>query len=217
MPKRKASEKTRMDILETAGRLFSEKGWINVNVEDVVNELNLTRGAFYHHFKSREDLIYSVMILPMFENSPFVVFPKDRKFTGLEKLQYGLKTSLGNQLSVARMNDDMIKSMFHPVVMKNNILLSVNLWAEQIEKLLIEGNEDGSTFVAYPKHMAQTMTLIFNEWINPAIFQMSRDEFSERLLFLEQFGKQLGAPAVDEELKEMLLEIYERYKGSTDH
>ena len=47
MARRKFSEKTRMDIsLEAAGHLFAEKDWNNVNIEDVVNELNLTRGAF---------------------------------------------------------------------------------------------------------------------------------------------------------------------------
>ena len=57
----RSDKKTKQEILETATRLFAEKGLENVNVEDVVKELGVTRGAFYHYFKSREELISGVM------------------------------------------------------------------------------------------------------------------------------------------------------------
>ena len=78
MPKHDPSEKTKAEILQTAVRLFTEKGWENVNVEDVVKEVGVTRGAFYHYFKSREDLIMAVVNQMFYENNPFTAASKKK-------------------------------------------------------------------------------------------------------------------------------------------
>ena len=63
MPRHDPDQKTKQEILKTASRLFLERGFENVSIEDVVTEVNLTRGAFYHYFKSREDLFINVKTL----------------------------------------------------------------------------------------------------------------------------------------------------------
>ena len=211
MPRHDPTEKTKRDILETAERLFAEKGWNDVNIEDIVKEVGVTRGAFYHYFKSREDLIYAVIVQPLIDNNPFALASKEKRLNALDKLRYALKLSLKAQLR-AVLSSNMLKTMYDPVVMKSNILFSINIMGPHVERLLIEGNEDGSMSVKYPKHAAQAAGLMFNEWLNPTLFQMSDTEFSERILFLEEFGEQLGMPVIDDELKEMLFQLYECYK-----
>jgi len=44
-------------ILEAASRLFRERGFDGVGVDAVMSEAGLTHGAFYSHFKSKDDLI----------------------------------------------------------------------------------------------------------------------------------------------------------------
>lgn len=207
MPRHDPSEKTKTEILKTAVRLFREKGWNSVNIEDVVKEIGVTRGAFYHYFKSREDLVYSVIMQILIDDNPFIIVSKKKGLNALEKIQFALKLSLKTQLDVA-MTEDMLKTMYDPIVFKSNIFFSINIMAPYIEVLLTEGNKDGSTSVTYPKHTAQAAVMIFNEWLNPTVFRMSRQEFSDRLSFLEQFGERLGIPIVDDELKEMLKQVY---------
>jgi TetR/AcrR family transcriptional repressor of nem operon len=43
-------------VLETAGRLFREKGVDRVAVADLMKAAGLTHGGFYNHFESKEDL-----------------------------------------------------------------------------------------------------------------------------------------------------------------
>jgi len=47
----------RRNILAAAARLFRERGFDAVTLDDVMNEANLTRGGFYGHFKSKSDLM----------------------------------------------------------------------------------------------------------------------------------------------------------------
>ncbi len=48
---------THSKIIEQAARLFRERGFAEVGVKDVMNEVGLTHGGFYGHFDSKEALI----------------------------------------------------------------------------------------------------------------------------------------------------------------
>ena len=50
-------EETRRRIVETASRLFQEKGIDGVGVDEIMREAGLTHGGFYGHFKNKEQLI----------------------------------------------------------------------------------------------------------------------------------------------------------------
>ena len=48
--------KKRKEIIESAINLFSEKGFYNTSVQSIVNDCGMSKGAFYHHFSSKEEL-----------------------------------------------------------------------------------------------------------------------------------------------------------------
>ncbi|EKE80912.1 TetR family transcriptional regulator [Idiomarina xiamenensis] len=52
---------TRSELLDAAERLFSEKGVTNTSMMQVAEAAGVTRGAIYHHFKNKLDLIESLM------------------------------------------------------------------------------------------------------------------------------------------------------------
>src|SRR5690242_11434411 len=52
---------TRQRILEAAGRRFKQDGIDGAGVAAVMSDAQLTNGAFYAHFKSKEDLVANVV------------------------------------------------------------------------------------------------------------------------------------------------------------
>jgi AcrR family transcriptional regulator len=48
-------------LLESAKRLFSQKGYYATSVEDIVESAGLSKGAFYFYFKSKEELFKSLV------------------------------------------------------------------------------------------------------------------------------------------------------------
>ena len=208
MPRHDPDQKTKQEILKTASRLFLERGFENVSIEDVVTEVNLTRGAFYHYFKSREDLFINVKTLDFNENNPFALVKEKKELNALEKLLYVLKSDVRQRLK----SDDSLKIELkklsnNSIVTKNVMQTQVNVVAPHIEMLLIEGNRDGSTSVQYPKQTAQIISLLVSTWLNPYIFKVSFKEYGDKISSLEQLGEQLGVPFIDQEMKEMLLQI----------
>src|SRR3954452_13928961 len=52
---------TRQRILDAAGRRFKDDGIDGAGVATVMSDAGLTNGAFYGHFKSKEDLVANVL------------------------------------------------------------------------------------------------------------------------------------------------------------
>jgi AcrR family transcriptional regulator len=47
-------EETRSHILDVAGELFAEHGYAATSVADICSRAGVTKGAFYHHFESKQ-------------------------------------------------------------------------------------------------------------------------------------------------------------------
>ena len=52
---------TREKILQAAARLFALKGYHDAKLEEVLDTAQVTKGAFFHHFRDREDLGFAVL------------------------------------------------------------------------------------------------------------------------------------------------------------
>jgi AcrR family transcriptional regulator len=57
------SEATRAALLEEATALFAERGYAGTSLEDVASASQVTRGAVYHHFASKQALFEAVLEL----------------------------------------------------------------------------------------------------------------------------------------------------------
>ena len=206
MPRHDPDQKTKQYILETAMRLFFEMGLENVNIEDVVKEVGVTRGAFYHYFKSREELIASVMYKSFECDNPYLLADKQEGLNALEKLRFAAKLSLRSRLDISgSMRAQMKELANNPVVFKNEMIFQVNVMATYMEKLLIEGNKDGSMNVVFPKQASQTIAFLVASWLSPYAFEVSYEEYVDKVLFFEQLSTLLGVPVMDEEMKEIYL------------
>jgi len=53
--KNAAERKT--EILDTADRLFGEKGFDGTSTNDILEQVGIARGTLYHHFKSKEEIM----------------------------------------------------------------------------------------------------------------------------------------------------------------
>ena len=51
---------TRQAILDSAVSLFEEYGYDVTSVQQIVDKAERTKGAFYHHFESKEDLLHEI-------------------------------------------------------------------------------------------------------------------------------------------------------------
>jgi len=49
------------NIINEAMKQFSSKGFVNTSISDIIKAANTSKGGFYNHFQSKEDLFYEVL------------------------------------------------------------------------------------------------------------------------------------------------------------
>jgi AcrR family transcriptional regulator len=59
----KPATDTRARIVETADRLFYERGYGHTSFADIAAAVDLSRGNFYYHFKTKDEILAAVIAL----------------------------------------------------------------------------------------------------------------------------------------------------------
>ncbi len=209
MARNKYPEETVNLILDVAFRLFMEKGYEHTSIQDIIDHLGgLSKGAIYHHFKSKEDILYAVMGRMTAESNLRLKEICDRTdLNGKEKLKTLFRLSLDRPV----MEDVFTVS---PNVYNNPRFLSSFLH-EAVEEsapdyilpIIRQGIADGSITTEYPEQLAQLISLLANIWINPIIFEDSREETYRKFVIFDQVLKGLGLNIVDQEMLERMCDL----------
>ena len=209
MARNRHPEETVNLILDVAFRLFMEKGYEHTSIQDIIDHLGgLSKGAIYHHFKSKEDILYAVMGRMTAESNLRLKEICDRTdLNGKEKLKTLFRLSLDRPV----MEDVFTVS---PNVYNNPRFLSSFLH-EAVEEsapdyilpIIRQGIADGSITTEYPEQLAQLISLLANIWINPIIFEDSREETYRKFVIFDQVLKGLGLNIVDQEMLERMCDL----------
>jgi AcrR family transcriptional regulator len=85
----------RNDILDAAQRLIYTKGYEQMSIQDVLDELKISKGAFYHYFDSKPALLEALIMRMQLEVERIVIpIVRDAGIPALAKLQRIFDTSV---------------------------------------------------------------------------------------------------------------------------
>jgi len=141
----KKSEATRLTILQKAFELIYVNGYQTTSVDEIIATTQVTKGAFYYHFKTKDEMglaIINELMIPSFKNTfiePFqsIVNPLDAIYNLMYnllienenlKVEYGCPASNFTQ-EMAPWNIEFTKALNH--------------LSQQWEKAMIEFIEKG--------------------------------------------------------------------------
>jgi len=214
LPRNKYPEETVKKILDTSLQLFLEKGFEQTTVLDIVDNLGgLTRGAFYHHFKSKEEVLDAIFQRDFNENNPFDKAENAAVSNGLERLKFvlkrGLKTSGGSEQRMA------VSNVAHSLLSNPRFLAEhlkdIQKDAERMTPIIEEGMADGSIKQGNPRLVAELFMLLANVWMMPNIFPCEKEATFEKIDIIEQIFKGLGYHFIDEELGGLFREMFRNF------
>jgi len=201
MPRNKYPEETVQKILDVSMKLFLEKGYEETTILDIVRELGgLTRGAFYHHFKSKEEVLDALSDRMFLEHNPFEEVRKDKELSGLEKLKKLIKMQAQNQdqLDLNQMSVPLLKN---PKILADYMESNLRIVTPFFEELFLEGIQDGSIpDIKYPKALASLFVMITSVWFIPSIVPCTQEELLERLLLTKHLLDSMGIYLIDDEI-----------------
>lgn len=214
MARNKHPEETVNLILDVAFRLFMEKGYERTSIQDIINNLGgLSKGAIYHHFKSKEDILVAVTDRMTAESNRMLATIRDRTdLTGKEKLKTIFKES------ICRPVQDEIFTVAPDL--SNNPRLIFSIFRETVDEvapnyilpIIEQGIADGSIQTDYPAELAELIILAANIWMNPMIFDSSEEESHGKFMVFRQMMKGFGLDIVDDEMLDRLQELANIYQ-----
>lgn len=189
-------------IINSAYELFAEKGYDKTTVAEIINKADCSKGGFYHHFKSKDEIIEAITM----NNLDIIKKSYDNMLQNNDKSAIELINSV--VITINKIKESQMKEW--PKITKiysfegNHIL--IKKMAEEFElmtteyytKLIQKGIKEGMFNVKYPEYLAGVWTrevLRIYQMASMAIYSQDYDlnEFLKLLDFSESlFNNTLG-------------------------
>ena len=184
---------------------------------DIATAAGISKGTIYHHFKSKDEIIKSVMekqeesVKATIEN----FMDEAKVLSGKEQLKLILEKNIENQeahyldnaMSVRMKSAEFVLSYMQSCVNKDSAFVS---------EIIKRGIKDGSIVTYFPDECAEVFMLLLNVWCDPAVFDCDGKKLSSRLGFLQYMMKSIGIDVLSDELIEKSLELLHKLYPKED-
>ena len=208
MARNKHPEQTVQLILDTASRLFFQKGYDRTTLQDIIDATKLSKGAIYHHFASKEAILITVVDLIGNFNSSVLAEIRDKKgLTGAEKLRELFRTSmrLSFQGKILHMLPFLIENPKFMALQMQSILGEAS--PDYILPILREGIADGSIHTDHPEQLSEVLLILSDLWLHPILRPSTPEQVRARCAFFNQFTRQYGFELLDEDIVDAMVEF----------
>lgn len=186
----------KQNIIRTAYKLFAEKGYEKTTVSEIIESVGSSKGGFYHHFKSKDEVLEAITINYIKDLVRYYEKMQEKNVEStIESLNNVFITI--NKCKASKIEEWPEIGKIYSFKGNNTILRKMAeefeiVTTELYKKLIIQGNKEGIFNEKYPEYLAGLWTreLIRIYGIIPQII-MSKDEqkyveFTELLEFSEE-------------------------------
>lgn len=191
-------------ILDTARRLVQTKGYEQMAIQDVLDDLQISKGAFYHYFGSKQALLEALIEQMLDEGEQFLIaITQDPALSALEKLQrFFLQLA---QWKTAQ--KETFLGLLRVWYADENALVRHKLQEARIKRvtpwlsaMIRQGTQEGTLTADYPDEVGQVVVSLLNDHSNTLAELLLSGQFGS-----EQFGHIERTVAVYTEALERVL------------
>lgn len=210
----KYPEETLNQILSVSLNLFIKKGYENTSIQDITDGLGgLTKGAIYHHFKSKEDIMVAVLNqLYKDVEDKLAAVRDDKGLNGLEKLRQIIRVSLNHDPAQLEMMSTAPNLLENPKILAAQLKSVIeDSVPNYIQPIIEQGVIDGSIKTDYPLELSEMVMLLSNLWLSPMIFEAPPENMLRRCRFFMELLNGIGIDLLDEQMVEQYEKFYRLY------
>lgn len=151
-------ENKKRELLETAEKLFLEKGYEQTSIDDILKECGISKGGFYHYFKSKDEML-SESINNIIDDSIKYLQPivDDEKLGAMEKFKLFMTKKSefqSSKIEYAKLLGNLIQS---DVTQYKYSLITAQKMVEPLARIIEQGVNEGVFDVDYPKETADIL------------------------------------------------------------
>ena len=211
MSRNKYPEQTMERILDAAQRLFLEKGYEATTIQDIVDELGgLTKGAIYHHFKSKADIMNALGDRMFLESDPFRAMEGRKDLNGLEKMREVVRLHQADA-EQQKFSREAMPILKNPRVLSEMLETNRRELTPRFLKLIEEGQRDGSITTEYGPELAELIPLLTSLWIAPTVYPATPEGMLRKFRVIGEMLSALGLPVIDEEMLRLAEDCFAKF------
>ncbi len=180
----------RNEILDAAMQLVYSKGYEKMTVQDILERLQISKGAFYHYFESKADVLEALVVRMVEEQMEPRLFAtvRDPNATALEKLQRYFDTAV--QWKTA--NKDFMVQLVRVWYSDENALARQKMYVQMVAhvkplfiEIIRQGVQEGVFTTPYPEFASQA-NIDLVQGLGDTFARMVLDEEAEPAETLKQ-------------------------------
>ncbi|MFB5094919.1 TetR/AcrR family transcriptional regulator [Bacillus cereus] len=177
----KEYEERRKEILETAERLFLTKGYTKTTVNDILKEIGIAKGTFYHYFKSKEEVMDEIIMSIIKEDvtkAKRIVSNPD--IPVLDKL---FKILMEQSPKSGDVKEKMIEQFHQPnnaEMHQKSLVQSIIHLSPVLTEVLEQGIEEGIFSTPYPQETIELLLSSAQVIFDDGLFQWKPEEMMRR-------------------------------------
>lgn len=207
MARNKYPQRTVEKILEVSLALFNEKGYEKTTIQDIVNALGMSKGAIYHHFKSKDEIIEALSERCYHNDTQMELLRNASDKTGIEKLRAIIYRQIQNE-EKKQIDTISINIWKNPKIFMSGMAENLSVNSQIVERILEEGMADGSIRQQDPLCAAQVLMLLLNYWICSPIVLKELDAIPAKVAYFRTLCDSMGIPVIDEPLEQELTSYF---------
>ncbi|MEJ6951587.1 TetR/AcrR family transcriptional regulator [Natronospora cellulosivora (SeqCode)] len=153
-------------FIHTAYKLFNLKGYQQTSVQDILDEIGLSRGAFYYYFDSKEDLLEEIALNIVNKQLDIPKEIESREdLSALEKINEYIRQLIFFKTENLGKYIPMVTEVYgnnkNLELEKKVLKKSEELFKPIIESMIEQGIKEGSFDVSYPGEIASLYIKLF--------------------------------------------------------
>ncbi|MED3025985.1 MULTISPECIES: TetR/AcrR family transcriptional regulator [Bacillus cereus group] len=177
----KEYEERRKEILETAERLFITKGYTKTTVNDILKEIGIAKGTFYHYFKSKEEVMDEIIMRIIKDDvAKAKVIVSNPNIPVLEKL---FRVLMEQSPKSGDVKDKMIEQFHQPnnaEMHQKSIVQSIIHLSPVLAEILEQGIDEGVFSTPYPQETIELLLSSAQVIFDEGLFQWEPEEMMRR-------------------------------------
>jgi AcrR family transcriptional regulator len=172
-----AHAERRNQILDVAQRLIYTKGYEQMSIQDILDELNISKGAFYHYFDGKSDLL-EALVDRIIDAANQVLIPivEDPDLSALDKLQRYFDVAVRWKTTRREFLIRLLRVWYSD----HNAIVRQKIWRTRMREaiapfvaILQQGIREGTLDIPHPEEIGPMVM---------ALFQSLGDALAELLL-----------------------------------
>lgn len=190
----KTPEERKNEILDTANRLFNEKGYDNTSVADIINEVGIAKGTLYYYFKSKEDIMDGII-----EKTSEKLLAASRQIADDDSLPVFEK--MEKAIAALNLKEDQGKEIMQHIHKPQNALMHqkqlstmINGVTPILTKIINQGITEGIFKLRYPYETVEMIVIYVQNAFDDPMTGSLEDRQKRIIAFIYNVERLLGTP-----------------------